>query len=158
VKFWYTGNSVNCFHDGSACYTFQGTLPIYVTGRNGQVVHQTHTPEGENGMSELCPTVPPSCGPPGGYPCSGDPEGRFCKWRLFEWTSPATFTVLRIEGGSFWFNWYIDDLMIATEAPPPPCQNPPCEFERARLARDERATGATPATRTSWGRLKQIYQ
>ena len=96
--------------------------------------------------------------------CTGD---EFCNWLeyTYESTEPISMLWIATEGGPYsgtWSNQYalggyngfwLDGLTACTTAQG--CPDPPCGFERAEL---ERGEGATPAQRTSWGRVKAIYR
>lgn len=92
----------------------------------------------------------------GGVPwelgCSGDPTGEYCGWTYVELTVPPNKPAVNYVGIEAGIDpLYIDNLTAADGE----CAHPPCEFERAHLSRQDRATGAV---RSTWGAVKVIYR
>lgn len=96
----------------------------------------------------------------------------YCNWQYVELYSPYPIDRLYFRMQTSYYDpFYLDDLVVSDGA----CANPPCEFERARIADPDAVsyTGSTDSPqpiplnlvvkspgmkRTSWGQLKVIYR
>lgn len=62
-------------------------------------------------------------------------NGALCQWQWVEMVSPTPVSTVYMRwDGNFWFPTFLDNITVSTGD----CPNPPCNFEMAQRARDER--------------------
>jgi hypothetical protein len=122
-----------------------------------------------------CGTDPPAQPSPSGTFDWSNNLRPYCNWQRVEVISPvlASRIYFRFFNAEWHTPLYLDNFSASTME----CPQPPCDFERAGLAREEsplslveshpnvvgpkpltaRAVHPTPAQRTSWGSIKRTY-
>ena len=123
-------------------FEMEGSIPIHVVATDNyyHTIGEWYFNETGNCYEGACPF--PTC-----YNSTTD----LGHWSLAEWQTDAPFNNIYIFPANGLAQSYYDDLKAYSW--PPPCPDPPCEWERAT-----RAPGETPTPHSTWGAVKVIWR